>query len=289
MYAQEEFTLPGGLLDSKGACYRQGRLRALTGADEEWIYSLPTSRMQAPFVTELLARCIHSIGTERVTKDLLRQLTSGDRDYLLLKLRQASFGDLVSLVLICPREACGAKMDLDINIEQIPVEARELRTSYRLRLGEPGSLEIEYRVPCGGDEEKLLLSVSPDRTTLRNQLLAACVVGIGSESSRNSNDELSESIKQALIDAIEEVAPRVETEIEVPCPECNQRFTFELDPVQLLLEEVGRGRRNFEREIHLLALHYHWPLRELLGLTRPQRQRYLRLLIDELDARGADR
>ncbi|HYJ78918.1 MAG TPA: hypothetical protein VEW03_04930 [Longimicrobiaceae bacterium] len=44
------------------------------------------------------------------------------------------------------------------------------------------------------------------------------------------------------------------------------------------------------RQVHTLALHYHWSQGEILGLTRTCRLRYLALLEEHLDAlRGAER
>src|SRR5215510_6667604 len=108
-----DFTLPGGVLDSTGQCHRDGRLRPLTGNDEDWLYSLPLHTRHAGFVTELLARCVISIGRCPITHDLIRDLSVGDRDYLVLKLREASFGTQLLRVLHCSHTACGAKLDLD--------------------------------------------------------------------------------------------------------------------------------------------------------------------------------
>lgn len=44
------------------------------------------------------------------------------------------------------------------------------------------------------------------------------------------------------------------------------------------------------RQVHTLALHYHWSQAEILGLSRACRLRYLALLDEYLDAlRGGER
>ena len=40
------------------------------------------------------------------------------------------------------------------------------------------------------------------------------------------------------------------------------------------------------RQVHTLALSYHWPEDAILGLPRARRQRYLALLAEAADARG---
>src|SRR5215467_781191 len=94
-----DFTLPGGIVDPAGRCHRDGRLRPLIGGDEDWLCSLAPATRHAGLVTELLARCVISIGPRRVTHELIRDLSVGDRDYLLLKLREATFGEKLSCVL----------------------------------------------------------------------------------------------------------------------------------------------------------------------------------------------
>jgi len=49
---------------------------------------------------------------------------------------------------------------------------------------------------------------------------------------------------------------------------------------------VGASRAGFERELHVLAFHYHWPLGDLMALTRPRRRRFLHLLSEQLGSRG---
>jgi hypothetical protein len=271
------FTLPGGLLDGSGPRLQAGWLRPLDGFDEEWIHSLPPSTARAAFVTQLLARCVRRIGGRRVTRAVARALTVGDRDFLVLRVYQATFGGVLALVLDCAHPGCGAKMNLDLRIEDIPVEERRPEASYRLRLGAPEPVEIEYRLPRGADEERLASSGPGTPAELRQRLLDACVL---SEGRPAWSDE-------ALTAAIEAGTPHVEWEIEVRCPQCDRSFDVELDVVSVLLQEVAQGRRGFDREIHLLAFHYHWPLRELLALTRPRRQRFLRLLMGELEARAS--
>jgi hypothetical protein len=286
-----DFTLPGGILDASGQCYRDGRLRPLTGSDEDWLYSLAPATRHAGLVTELLARCVICIGPCRITHALVRDLCIGDRDYLVLKLREATFGARLLHVLHCTHASCGAKLDLDLVIADFPVHARPSQPRHHLRRdGHDGALlhEIEFRVPRGRDQELVAAQPSSSPEALRDLLLASCVTRVtcGDGGGELPFAALPVTSKQALADAIEEAAPWVDLRLELECPECARPFEAWFDPVAILLGEVGLGRAAFEREIHLLALHYHWSLAEILQLTRPRRQRFLRLLADELGARA---
>jgi len=280
------FTLPGGYLDERGVCHREAMLRPMTGRDEEWLPPIPPSIRSAPLITALLARCVKAIGARRANAETIRALTAGDRDFLLLMLRRLTFGETISLILVCPEERCGAKMDVEIALDEIPVESRALKPVYRITLPEAPPIQVEFRLPSGRDLEQLAdMASSPAEDPARG-LLAACATRFGELPSVGAAEiaQLSPESRALLEREIELHSPKVELDMETTCPECSREFSTLLDPLALLLDEVRQGRAALDREIHTLAFHYHWARRELLGLTRPERQRYIRLLAQELGA-----
>lgn len=284
------FTLPGGMLDPSGQRHRDGWLRPLTGSDEDWLYALAPSTRQAVLVTELLARCVTSIGPYPMTADAIRDLCAGDRDYLLIKLREATFGPALARVLACPHAGCGARMDLDLLISDFSIDEQPTQPSHRLRLAggsDDALLEIEFRVPRGHELERISAHAAASGEELREHLLQWCTVRIAAleDGGASSVSALSPASKDALAAAIEAAGPRVDLDLELVCPECGRTFDVALEPASLLLEDVSAGRAAFERDLHLLAFHYHWPPRELLALTRPRRQRFLKVLTEQLGAR----
>ena len=83
--------LPAGYLDASGDQHRQAELRALTGREEEILTQ--SDPVSAVLVTEVLSRCVKRIGSiEPVSPSIIRELLVGDRQYLLLMLRQLTFG-----------------------------------------------------------------------------------------------------------------------------------------------------------------------------------------------------
>jgi hypothetical protein len=289
MIETAEFTLPGGMLAPSGERHRDGYLRPLTGADEEWLHSLAPSTRHAGVVTELLARCVVRIGPCPTTPESIRDLCVGDRDYLLVKLREATFGPKISRVLACPHDGCGARMDLDLLVSDFSICDRPTQPSHRLRLDDASgrdALDLEFRVPRGRELELISAQAATSVEELRDRLLRWCVVQVAAveDGGESSFSALSTASKDVLAAAIEDAGPRVELELELVCPDCARTFDVVFDPASLLLEDIGAARAAFERELHLLALHYHWAPRELLELTRPRRQRYLRVLADELSA-----
>jgi hypothetical protein len=82
--------LPGGYHDDAGRCHREVELCGLSGRDEERLCAHEGS--PAERITAVLARCVRRIGgIERVDEEVARELTVGDRLFLLLKLREVTF------------------------------------------------------------------------------------------------------------------------------------------------------------------------------------------------------
>ena len=262
MSARASVALPGGLLDDAGVLHRTAVLRSLRGRDENWLRDLPLDTKQAQAVTEILARVVVSIGPYRATREMVRALPVGDRDYLAMKLHQITFGRRVELVLTC--DGCGKRMDADFDLDAIPVAERPQQAEYVLRGDDED--DVRFRLPRGEDQEA---------ATSAAALLARCLVG-------GEGRVLSNATYARLDREIERVAPQVEGSIDATCPECGGTSVVRFDPCAILFRELYRRQRQFDHGVHLLSFHYHWPLREILGLSTSQREHFLRLLEGEL-------
>lgn len=288
------FLLPGGYLDREGNRHREVKLRPLTGREEEWIADPTREWTEAALVTALLRRCVERIGPDRPTEEIIRSLSVGDRDYLMLRLRQITFGKGVGITLVCPRSECAKKMDIDLALDQIPIESKPVAPHYVLALSEEAAIfdeegrpqrEVTFRIPNGGDQEAAWGWSKLDERERLVRLLARCLLKIGEADAiiPDQAAQLSDKGMEEIAATMERSSPLVEAEMEARCPECGHLFTHDFEVVSFFLNELLRGRTQLEREVHLLGFYYHWPLREILGMTRQKRQRYLRLLSDELD------
>ncbi len=250
--------LPGGLPQSGGPPLTSVALRPLTGWEEEWLAHHPDAPA-ALAVSVLLDACI--VEPAHVANRLL----AGDRDYLILQLRRLTLGERVQAVLECPR--CGAKMDIDFQAADVPVERRPQTGSvYTLALGPDRA--IRFRLPNGADQEAV---ARLGTTEAVETLLERCVL---------EGAPLAPAERDAVIAAMEEHAPLVELELDLTCPECSHSAVVPFDTTAFFLREMTGRRQYLLREVHSLALHYHWSEAEILSMVQSRRRAYLELLSD---------
>ena len=261
--------LPGGLVLGDRRLGR-AELRPLTGREEEWV-TRHAGAASAHLVTKLLSACLVQLEDVPVNSDIISKLLVGDRDYLILQLRRMTLGDRFAAVFSCP--ACKRAMDVEFHAQDVFVEARpQTETVYTLDV-DGGQRVVLYRLPNGADQEAVA-DLSPRDAV--EALLARCIVpGLGGA-------PLTEEERAAVIAEMDRRAPQIDLELDLNCPECGHSFTTPFDCTSFFFSEIRAHSRHLMREVHYLALHYHWSESEILNLQRDRRRGYLALLNETL-------
>src|SRR5579864_2393308 len=118
------FILPLGLVDEEDRCHREAELRPLSGQEQRMLASFRPSTPVALITTELLCRCLVRLGSlPSVDRCAVRNLLAGDREFLLLKLYQMTFGNNLLALLRCPAEECGESLEFPLALEECVIEA----------------------------------------------------------------------------------------------------------------------------------------------------------------------
>lgn len=288
-------TLPGGWADGDGTLHREAELSPLTGREEELLADRG-GRPGAALVTAVLARCLARLGAVApVSEEMARELLVADRQFLLLQLRAATFGDRVEATLPCPWPGCGENVDVDFSLAAVPVtESADKGPTYRLELppqaayhDEAGAehREVVFRLPNGGDQEQVAPLAATNEARALTVLLERCVLAIGSlaEPGPEAIERLSPAARVAIERRMEEVAPQVTLTMQVNCPECGRAFEMPFDLQDFFFGELRTSRDLLYREVHYLAYHYHWGEGEILDLPRDKRRGYIEVLADEIE------
>jgi hypothetical protein len=92
---------------------------------------------------------------------------------------------------------------------------------------------------------------------------------------------LPPAVRAAIVQRIVAASPALDLAVPLTCLSCGKPFRFVFDPVRSLRTELQASRAELVKQVHRMALSYHWSQSEILGLSRPLRHQYLELLQDE--------
>ncbi len=273
MSATRAITLPHGAF-AGGLPRREAELRAPTGADEAHLLDATDGSTRAETVSELLERCVLQVGGATATGTTVRSLTAGDREALLLHLRAAAFGDRLACILDCPD--CGERMDVELSVPRLLVAPYpDPRERYEATLRADGArCDVRFRLPTGCDQEDAAREADVEAGV--RAILDRCVYEVTVEG--EAVDRVPDEACPELSAAMASLDPQAEVSLLLDCPACGWRFSALLDAASILLAELTGGAGRLWREVHALALHYHWSEREILELDLRRRRRYLELL-----------
>ena len=263
----------------EGAWRRSVWLRAWNGHDEAALTGEGAAEYPAARTTLLLSRCVFADrDSGPASTKLVRGLTAGDRDALLLHLRRITVGRRIAALVHCER--CHEALELDVEIESlIGAPARDEDGVHELTVERDGSpCTVRFRVPDGGDMEDAAPLAVRDPAAAERLVLQRCIEGPAVE-------ELSPAVIDRVCEAMRERDPQAEMLLEGSCFKCGERFTLAFDAARYVFREMEQAQAALERDVHLLALHYHWSENEILAMTPGRRGRYVQRLLDSLSER----
>lgn len=278
--------LLGGYVISDGQVVQEVILSPLSGFAEKMV-AVQNRTSTAALVTSLLSQSLCRIGTfDDVSEEMVRRLLVGDRLFLLLKLREITFGANIQAITTCSWPDCGEKVDIDFSTDSIPVIAAPQQSLFHeMRLSEAaGGDTLFFRLPNGEDQEMIAHLVDTDEALATDMLLGRCVAGIGPVRRPGTKyfNTISSSAKAEIEQEMDRLAPKIDLNMEAWCPECQRPFAVVFDLQEFVLAELTTRLDLLLREVHYLAYHYHWSEKEILDMTRENRRRYIEVLSEEM-------
>lgn len=270
-----EVRIPHGV-SAAGGADRRAWLRPMRGEDEEFLVEEGGAMLPAHRTTALLARCLARLGDEHpVDEDAVRKLRAGDRETLLLHLRRLSLGPRLSLVLRCPDEACAELLEVDVDVAELLVDSGRLAAERGIDGTAAGDgRTIGFRLPSGADIEAVASLALRDELGAVRALAARCAVALDGE----ALGELAASEVDSISEAMSALDPQACVVLNARCAACETVFEVPFDCGEHLYREVWRRRDDLYRELHVLALNYHWREADILAMPRARRRRYVDLL-----------
>ena len=257
-----------GAFDLSGRSSRL-QIRELNGFDEQSVSGLDTAT-----AIGLLDRLLVRPSGSSAEQLKAIELTAAERDRLLAAVYKRTFGSRIESTLRCT--ACESLFDLAFSIEDLLASlssgalssAASLEPDGTFRLGD----RLRFRLPTGEDE---LAVVGLPASEAQLALLQRCII--------ESKDPVEiDSVQEAM----EEVAPVLDLDLDARCPECGAKQLVHFDMQFYLLRALQQQGRQIAREIHRLAVAYGWSLNEILSLSRNQRRAFVEFIEGDFSGRA---
>lgn len=243
---ENEFVLPVGLEGKDGAIHRVVRLIPMTGETEEAVADPKVRDNGGKIITALLESVVDKIGTlPRVNKDIIRDLTTIDRDFLLLKNRQVSLGDKVTYMDTCPH--CRAKNEVNVDLSNIEAKYLESEEQRELTFELPNGYldasqnlhkEITITLPTGMVQERVAQIVRSNPAQATTTMLQLITKRLGTLEFINPDvfKKMTKKDRDYISNQLSKMEVGVKFDTEVPCSDCGSEFSTSI-PLQSLLGE----------------------------------------------------
>ncbi len=214
-----------------------------------------------------------------VDAEQLATLSIGQRDAMLLELRERTFGRELAAVVNCP--TCTEPLELNFAVAM-------LRQHGLAEAMEPGRINVkvgayaaQFRLPNSHDLHEIAANFAhSDRDNVPSALLERCAETMTNKGKACGFTALPEQLLAQAVQRIAEVDSQANIELALDCPACQQRWLSVFDIVSFLWQELEARAKQLLREIHLLAATYHWSEAAILQLSQPRRQLYLNMVLN---------
>ncbi len=207
-------------------------------------------------------------------KASLETLSIGQRDAMLMTLREQLFGSELSGIIICPK--CRERLDLTFDLGDI--------TSASQPAASAGP--SEFSVVADGYDMRFRLLTTADAIAAAGEadiersgrlIVQRCLLSAEHDGASIDSHDIPATVAEIVIQRLANADPLAEVQLSVICPCCTRRCSATLDISSFLWTELESWARRTLSDVHSLAAAYGWSEREILGLTPQRRQYYLEM------------
>jgi hypothetical protein len=245
-----EITLPVGLVDEDGKVINKVQIKEITAKVKKDLAKKQNLESPENVENSILQACIESMGSvSPVPQETIQKLYSADRDFIILKIRQISFGDKINGSYKC--HSCGENLSTDMSIDKdfsvygLPPVNEEntytLDNGQKVRvftIKEPESgIELLCRYDTGLDRSRAAQMGNKNPLEIKMHLIRLCVISL-TQGQKKIPGPLSltyiENLPSRVWDYIsidwDSNQPGVDFNIEVSCATCSASTMWELNP-----------------------------------------------------------
>lgn len=204
--------------------------------------------------------------------DALARLSIGQRDALLLALRESTFGSSVTALATCPE--CSEQLEFSFGIEDIRVPGVSLEPVEPISLEAEG-LRLRFRLPDTRD--LLMIAPAGDEQRLRAQLIDRCLLSaqtFGGQPPR----EIPETLLLKMEEEMSKRDSQASIEMALDCASCHASWSAPFDILAFFWSELSAWAQRVLNEVHMLASRYGWREADILAMNATRRNIYLNMI-----------
>jgi hypothetical protein len=190
-----------------------------------------------------------------------------ERNLLLLRLHELTFGPLLNVFAVCPK--CGEPLEFSIPTAAMTEQLQQQPSATSIEWGLEGR---QYQLRSVTTEDLLASLQAADMTAAQECILSRCL----QVSPVPGDEPLSAS--PDVMEKFERLHASAELSCTVDCPACSSREVLDLDIARFLWAEVRSAARRLLNDIHTLATAYSWSEQAITQMTPRRRAAYLGIL-----------
>ncbi|MEU1973420.1 hypothetical protein ABZ477_17330 [Microbacterium sp. NPDC019599] len=198
----------------------------------------------------------------------VERLPLGERDLLILRLRETLLGRAIVAQDACPD--CGDMMEFSLDTDALARTAQGEPDIVRL-----DGFEVRVRALTGADVVAAEASADP-----RAALLDSAVVGAVQDGDSVPPDALPARVQKAVEARAAATDPLAEISLDLTCAQCGAQWRSLLDPGEFVWQELQEWGRELLSTVHVLARSYGWTESDVLALPPARRRAYVKLALD---------
>ncbi|RYY36997.1 MAG: hypothetical protein EOP46_04320 [Sphingobacteriaceae bacterium] len=205
----------------------------------------------------------------------LALLNIGERDSMLLLLREYLFGTRLKNTSACPK--CAEVVEWENDTRHLHLQPADTIPIGSIHEFVKGEISIKYRLPDSND----LMKVTRDPLLyLSNphQLLQDCIVDMHQDNKCITLTDLDNEILEGLDNQISEQAPQADISMMLSCPACRNQWEAKFDIISYLWVEIDVWATHLLHEIYLLASAFGWDEADILNMSGQRRAMYVKLI-----------
>jgi hypothetical protein len=203
----------------------------------------------------------------------LASLSIGQRDGYLLRLRELTFGNKFSSLVICPH--CGEKLESTMQVSDFRLVELQPPTTQEYTCHISG-FDLRFRLPNSWD----LAAIAGQQDVLQAKSLLGqrCLLHASYNGQIVTYLQLPPAVIQQLSEFMGECDPQAEILLKFDCPACEHIWKLVFDIGTFFWAELTAQAKRLLQEVHVLARFYGWREVDILAMSTTRRQLYLSLV-----------